>query len=115
MIDVPPDPVAVIRELQNHRGQLANVLGDLCTGTGTVELEHAERRLVARTPFRHAVWIPYFGYFDPAHIGLVFSAPAAVTDGHDRPVDPAGVYAISVNFLYGFPSFLSDGQGGKTW
>ena len=47
-IDVPPEPVLVIHELQNHRGQLANVLGDLCNGDGVVDLERAERRLVAR-------------------------------------------------------------------
>ena len=47
-IDVPPEPVLVIHELQNHRGQLANFLEDLCNGDGVVELERAERRLGAR-------------------------------------------------------------------
>jgi len=68
---------------------------------------------VEQHPEAGPLHLAYFGYFDPARIGLVFSAPAAAD--RDLPVDPPGVYAISVNFLYGFPWFLADGHGGKTF
>jgi len=61
-----------------------------------------------------SLYLAYFGYFDPAHVGFDYSAPAAAT-GDASPVDPAGVYAISVNFLYGFPGIVADGYGGKSW
>lgn len=59
----------------------------------------------------------YFGYFDPAHTGVKYKVPAELLGSKDVPIAlsriPPGWYAISVNFVRGFPYFVYKGDGTK--
>jgi hypothetical protein len=54
----------------------------------------------------------YCSYFDAAAVGLTFSLPPRRSDHSQKGVVLSpGLYAISVNFLRGFPFGLPDGTG----
>ena len=66
-------------------------------------------------PEARPIKLAYFGYFDPIHAGVEYAAPDPIPT-HDsetpQPIPP-GWYAISVNFVRGFPYFTYNGSGAK--
>jgi len=55
----------------------------------------------------------YYGYFDAAAIGLQFSLPPSRSNSQQKSIVLSpGLYAVSVNFLRGFPFGVSNGTGG---
>ena len=72
--------------------------------------------------------LAYFGYFDPIHAGIEYSAPEPLVVPDPKPPGegtnaekadivrpiPPGWYAISVNFVHGMPYFSYKGDGTKT-
>jgi 4-amino-4-deoxy-L-arabinose transferase-like glycosyltransferase len=56
----------------------------------------------------------YFGYFDPRHAGIEYSVPEELLSSKEAPIPlskiPPGWYAISVNFVRGFPYFVYKGD-----
>ncbi len=57
--------------------------------------------------------LAYCGHCDPRDLGLTFSAPRLAEKNGILNLQP-GWYAISVNFLRGYPWFAPDGHGGHT-
>ncbi len=59
--------------------------------------------------------LAYFGYFDPTHAGIQYAAPEPLVPAvmNAPPAIPPGWYAISVNFVRGFPQFTYRGDGTK--
>jgi hypothetical protein len=62
--------------------------------------------------------LAYFGYFDPIHAGIEYTAPQLPAVPANQPPEaaeiPPGWYAISVNFVQGLPYFAYNGDAGKT-
>ena len=59
--------------------------------------------------------LAYFGYCDPRHFGVEYTAPdppKTTAEGPSPTIDP-GWYAISVNFVRGLPYFSYKGDGTK--
>ena len=76
------------------------------------------KKWLDRHPEARPLKLAYFGYFDPVHAGIEYSAPELppVRNGQ-QPEDaeiPPGWYAISVNFVRGLPYFTYQGDGAKT-
>ncbi|HEV8198546.1 MAG TPA: glycosyltransferase family 39 protein [Candidatus Polarisedimenticolia bacterium] len=79
------------------------------------------RRVLHRQGVSEPIGLAYFGAVDPALAGLRYELPPrdprVVPPGHqvasDGPALPPGVYAVSVNFLYGLPHRLL-GPGGES-
>jgi hypothetical protein len=69
------------------------------------------RRVLEHKGIRGSIGLAYFGAVDPGLAGLRWRVPPrdprVVPPGHavpsDTPVLAPGVYAVSVNFLYGLP------------
>jgi 4-amino-4-deoxy-L-arabinose transferase-like glycosyltransferase len=59
--------------------------------------------------------LAYFGYFDPIHAGIEYAAPEVLPPAGATPAPkiPPGWYAISVNFVRGFPYQIYHGDGTK--
>jgi len=56
----------------------------------------------------------YFGYFDPRHVGFEYIASEALFSGNGplrADEIPPGWYAVSVNFVRGYPWFAYKGDG----
>ena len=68
---------------------------------------------VAKHPEVKSLQLAYCGHCDPIHFGLEFTAPSPCTakTGRSLELEP-GWYAISVNFLRGYPWYAPDGSGG---
>jgi len=79
------------------------------------------KRWLDAHPEARPLRLVYFGPIDPRLAGIEFSPPPAADHPPDdpagiavRPSDlPPGWYAISVNFLYGYPHYALDGHGGR--
>ena len=79
------------------------------------------RRVLDRQGVSEPIGLAYFGAVDPALAGLRYHLPPrdprVIPPGHevasDGPTLPPGVYAVSVNFLYGLPHRLL-GPGGES-
>ena len=79
------------------------------------------KRWLDAHPEARPLGLVYFGPIDPRLAGIEFSLPPAASGPPDgpagiavRPSDlPPGWYAISVNFLYGYPHYAPDGHGGR--
>jgi hypothetical protein len=63
---------------------------------------------------RHApdepLYLAYFGYLDPSLFGIKFQPVPALH--RERKKLPPGVYAVSVNYLFGHQFQCADGKGG---
>lgn len=78
---------------------------------------------IATTTHAEALRFAYFGAIDPRIAGIRFQLPPrATTVMADRsliapvPHDLVpGLYAVSVNCLYGYPCLVDDGQGGEAF
>ena len=68
------------------------------------------KRWLAQHPEARPLKLAYFGYFDPVHAGIDYTAPDAI--GSATAIPP-GWYAISVNFVRGLPYFTYKGDGTK--
>jgi len=79
------------------------------------------RRVLDRQGVSGPIGLAYFGAVDPALAGVRYHLPPrdprVIPPGHavasDGPALPPGVYAVSVNFLYGLPHRLL-GPGGES-
>lgn len=70
---------------------------------------------LGRHPSIDVLYLAYCGHYDPIHLGLKYSAPPPCDpETKQMPELKPGWYAISVNFLRGYPWFAYDGQGGHT-
>ena len=61
----------------------------------------------------------YFGYFNPIYAGIEYTVPDELLDPQRRTSIslaeiPPGLYAVSVNFIRGFPFFGYKSDGTKT-
>jgi hypothetical protein len=63
------------------------------------------KRWQAEHPEATPLHFAYFASYDPKHLGIEYVQPDMSTIGEQRAIIPAGWYAISVNFLRGFPYF----------
>lgn len=80
----------------------------------------ALRRWMDEHPEARPLKLAYFGYFDPRHAGIEYKAPLEMlgtTDQREAPSGdvPSGWYAMSVNFVRGFPYHLYTGDGSKVF
>jgi len=68
-------------------------------------------------PRRAPISLIYFGYFNPRHAGIEYTVPDALVERQDGPVPveviPPGWYAVSVNFVRGYPWFVYKPDGTK--
>jgi len=76
------------------------------------------KRWLDEHPEARPLKLAYFGYFDPIHAGIEYTAPDEVPPAGDGECVtakiPPGWYAISVNFVRGFPYLVYKGDGTKT-
>jgi 4-amino-4-deoxy-L-arabinose transferase-like glycosyltransferase len=75
------------------------------------------KRWLDEHPEVRALKLAYYGYFDPRHVGIAYTAPQLPSAEEDNPhtalpIQP-GWYAISVNFQRGLPLFCFDGHGSR--
>lgn len=76
------------------------------------------KRWLKEHPQAAPLKLAYFGGFDPIHAGIEYSAPVIVDpiEGlHGEQSIPPGWYAISVNFVRGFPHQIFNGDGTKRY
>jgi hypothetical protein len=81
-------------------------------GQDLLELRHWQDTRHIQRPFRLAA----FGYFEPESIGVTYDSmePVLLQDP-TLDVIPPGTYAVSANFVYGYPHFIYLGNGSKTY
>ncbi|MBI3838264.1 MAG: hypothetical protein HY288_10075 [Planctomycetia bacterium] len=76
------------------------------------------RRWLKEHPEASPLKLAYCGYFDPKHAGIEYTAPSNIEApklGNKSQAEiPPGWYAISVNFIRGFPFFIYNGDGTKS-
>ncbi len=70
------------------------------------------KRWLDEHPEAQPLKLAYFGYFDPIHAGIDYTAPEPIGAGEEMP---PGWYAISVNFVRGFPYQVYQGDGSKAY
>jgi hypothetical protein len=63
------------------------------------------KRWQAEHPEAKPLHLAYFASYDPKHLGVEYVQPDMSRIGEERAPIPAGWYAVSVNFLRGFPYF----------
>lgn len=68
------------------------------------------KRWLDEHPEARPLKLAYFGFFDPIHARIEYTAPDAMGAGK---AIPPGWYAISVNFVRGFPYQVYNGDGSK--
>lgn len=85
-------------------------------GQGLIELKH----WVEKHPERQPVYLAYYGFYDPTHIGLSEMKPIDLNNS-DLPTSQQatdflqpGWYAISKNFVNGCEWFGYDGSAGRS-
>jgi 4-amino-4-deoxy-L-arabinose transferase-like glycosyltransferase len=75
------------------------------------------KRWLEKHPEAEPLNLIYFGYFDPRHVDIEYAVPENLLSWEDGPIRmskvPPGWYAISVNFVRGFPHFVYKGDGTK--
>lgn len=71
------------------------------------------KRWLTHHPEVQPLQLAYFGYFDPRHAGIQYSAPAVGRTKDGSAWLEQGWYAISINFVKGFPYFIYTGDGSK--
>ncbi|HYV17489.1 MAG TPA: glycosyltransferase family 39 protein [Verrucomicrobiae bacterium] len=116
---VHPHELSYFNELAGGPGGGARHLLDSNIDWGQDLLEL--RRVLDRQGVSEPIGLAYFGAVDPALAGLRYHLPPrdprVIPPGHevasDGPTLPPGVYAVSVNFLYGLPHRLL-GPGGES-
>jgi hypothetical protein len=69
---------------------------------------------IEKHPDAKSLRLAYCGHCDPIHLGLKFTAPSPCTAKTGLTLEP-GWYAISVNFLQGYPWFAPDGTGSSVF
>lgn len=69
------------------------------------------KRWIGEHPEARPLKLAYFGSFDPKHAGIEYVAPESLA-GHRIP---PGWYAISVNFVNGFPYHIYGEDGSRRW
>jgi hypothetical protein len=71
---------------------------------------------VEKHPDAKPLRLAYCGHCDPTYLGLKYAAPLPCTTKPGRAIElEPGWYAISVNFLRGYPWFAPDGTGGSVF
>ena len=61
-------------------------------------------------PEEGPLYLAYYGTVDPRLAGIDFAPPPQGPPGEVDP--PPGLYAVSVNLVYGLPFDIPDGRGG---
>lgn len=72
------------------------------------------KKWLEKHPEARPINLIYFGYFDPEHIGIDYMVPeefASIQVGGSLAKIPPGWYAVSVNFVRGYPWFVYRGDG----
>jgi 4-amino-4-deoxy-L-arabinose transferase-like glycosyltransferase len=68
-------------------------------------------------PQNEPIKLIYFGYFDPKFAGVDYVLPENISNSQGKIESqmelPRGVYAVSVNFVMGYPSHAYTGDGAK--
>jgi hypothetical protein len=73
------------------------------------------KQWLGKHPEARPLKLAYFGRFDPIYAGIEYTAPECIPADANlviKPIPP-GWYAISVNFVRGFPHFTYSGYGTK--
>jgi 4-amino-4-deoxy-L-arabinose transferase-like glycosyltransferase len=74
------------------------------------------KRWLDEHPEARPLHLAYYGCFDPAVVGIEYTLPPAASSDDNDGSEPAlfqpGWYAVSVNFLRGYPWPAPDGRGG---
>jgi 4-amino-4-deoxy-L-arabinose transferase-like glycosyltransferase len=77
------------------------------------------KRWLNRHPEAKPLNLVYFGYFDPEHASLPYVVPERLLTGNSERIQvsqiPAGWYAVSANFVRGYPWFVYTGSGSEAY